>query len=577
MPVPYSSALASLNVWLLSLLPDSGYLGASSLDGVLVSDSVESLCHNSFTADDVIVLIARQLDNDLLGKLESIQQVASCAALLVALKAEQAEQAEQDYIWLLKTDVQEIILAKDISTPHWQQSILLAHARKRHESQLKRFSRYDSLTQLPNRTLFYERLEHGLVQGQRKQQDMGVVFLDLDRFRVVNDVYGHQVGDNLLKACAKRMQMAVRRSDTLARLGSNNFAVILDDVSGNSVLEGIADKLRLCFNEPYNICGNEIFVSISLGMQLASQAGYDAGELVRHAELALHQAKSNGPNTSQLYQHQELPGDKARMTLESSLHHALEREQLHLVYQPQVDINQQSFTGVETLLRWTHPLLGNVPPSVFIPILEDTGLIERFGEWVLRSACEQFRIWLQQGVVSPSAKLSVNLSPRQFRRHDLGEQIRKTLCDTCLPPGSLTLEVTEGMLMANLDQGIELLAEMRRLGVSVAVDDFGTGYSSLSYLKDLPIDYLKIDRVFVKDIVTDGNDAAIANSIIVLAHNLGLKVVAEGVESKETLNILEGFGCDQYQGYLFSKPVLADDIPVLANHCSGEQPGQCQL
>ena len=547
---------------LLSELPVPAVLTSGE---VTLLECPDEICSNLADLGGIILVLAEQLNSELRASIERAQLTLADAGIVVALP--QSELNEINCVRLIELGVQELVALETMAPSQWLHHIRQARARKNHETQLKRFSHYDPLTQLANRSLFQDRLEHNLIQNQRRNRGTGVLFLDLDRFRVVNDIYGHHIGDQLLIACAERMLEKIRRSDTLARLGSNNFAAILDDVDDEQGMNLVADKISRAFNEPFEVAGHEIFISVSIGMQLASRVNYEVGELVRHAELALHDAKRNGRNACVLYQGNSSPADKVRLGLESALHHALERDELYLAYQPQVEVDGNHFYGVETLMRWRHPVLGNVPPTVFIPVLEDTGLIDQFGLWAIETSCRQFAQWLSQGQVPPTAKVSVNLSPRQFRQPDLAQQIKNALETTGLPPQRLTLEVTESMLMNNLDQGVEVLAHLRQLGVAVAIDDFGTGYSSLSYLKDLPIDYLKIDRVFVKDIVTDANDAAIANSIIGLAHNLGLKVIAEGVEDAEILEMLRVFGCDQYQGFYFAKPVVADEIPGLAGRC----------
>ena len=545
---------------LLSLLHEQAIPAALYDEPFLRVDDMDELGSELTGHSDSVLLLADSLGSELSAAIERVQLTMPNAAIVVAL----ANRPNRDAIrQLILSGVQEVVALELESIAAWQDVLHIARSRKHHESQLKRFSHYDPLTQLANRSLFQDRLEHSLLQSQRRERGMGILFLDIDRFRVVNDIYGHHIGDQLLVACTQRMLEKVRRSDTLARLGSNNFAVLLDDIADAEGMQRVADKLSSAFNRPFTIAGYEIFISVSIGMELAARVDYELGQLVRHAELALHQAKRNGRNASLIYQGDRSPADKVRMGLESALHHAMERQELHIVYQPQAVVDSGVFVGVEALLRWQHPVLGNVPPSVFIPVLEDTGLIESFGQWVLEQSCQQFADWVSAGHLSTRTKLSVNLSPRQFRQGDLVHQVQRALNNSGLPAQCLTLEVTESMLMNNLDQSVEMLTQLRQLGMSVAIDDFGTGYSSLSYLKDLPIDYLKIDRVFVKDIVDDANDAAIANSIIGLAHNLGLKVIAEGVEEAETLEMLRLFGCDQYQGYFYSKPAQPDEVMKL--------------
>jgi len=443
---------------------------------------------------------------------------------------------------------------------------ILQHAiiRKQVEYQTRHLAHYDALTGVANRTLFQDRLDHSLLHARREGHVVGLLTIDLDRFSVINEHYGHDVGDQLLKLFARRLSDIVRRSDTVARLSGNNFAVLLEQMANEHVITGVAEKLCSAFNEPYFIRDHEIFCSISIGIELASRVDYEGSQLLRHSELALRQAKQDGRNDYRFFIANLNPPDMVRASLESALHHALERKELSLQYQPQIRVRDKQFIGTEVLLRWTHETLGAISPAIFIPALEETGLINKVGEWVLASACRQHQEWVRKGALPSDSKLSVNLSPRQFRQRDLADRILQVLEVTQMKPELLTLEITEGVLMDNLQQGIDMLGRLRGIGVSIAIDDFGTGYSSLAYLKDLPIDYLKIDRIFVKDIVEDKNDAAIANSIIALAHNLGMEVIAEGVEDPNVLGILQAFGCDHYQGFFFSRPVDPDEIPMLA-------------
>lgn len=513
----------------------------------------------------VFCLSAMRYSGRLEAAVERVRLMLPEAPLVVLLEHLSDEET------LIRAGVQEVLSLYQAQSGVMLHAMRMAIARRQYDLEQKHAAHHDPLTGLPNRGLFQDRLDHCLVQNQRRGQEVSLLFVDLDRFRVVNELHGHPFGDRLLMACAQRLQQTLRRCDTVARLGGNGFAVILEvagDQESVQVSTAVAQKIRAAFQQPFSIDGEEIFSTVSIGIELASRVSYDAGQLVRNAELALHQAKREGRNVSHVFCHRSSPANKIRVGLESALHHALEREELRLVYQPQVSVSDQSYTGVEVLLRWEHPVLGDVSPSVFIPVLEETGLIERFGEWVLRNACRQYADWLSRGLVPADTKLSVNLSPRQFRQRDLADSIPQLLADTGLPPQNLTLEITESTLMYNLSHGVQILNRLRQLGVSVAIDDFGTGYSSLAYLKDLPIDYLKIDRMFVQDIVTDTHDAAIASSIINLAHNLGLKVIAEGVEDSTMLDVLAVFGCDQYQGFYFARPVSADDIPALIARCA---------
>lgn len=465
---------------------------------------------------------------------------------------------------LLELGIQDIWSLSELNERLMSRVMQHAITRKQVEYQTRHLAHYDSLTGVANRTLFQDRLDHSLLHARREGHVVALLTIDLDRFSVINEHYGHDIGDQVLKQFARRLADIVRRSDTVARLSGNNFAVLLEHMTNEHVITGVAEKLCSAFNEPYFIADHEIFCSISIGIELASRVGYDGSQLLRRSELALRQAKQDGRNDFRFFMADLHPPDMVRASLESALHHALERQELSLQYQPQVKVNSKQFIGTEVLLRWTHETLGSISPAIFIPALEETGLINKVGEWVLASACRQHQEWIRKGALPVDAKLSVNLSPRQFRQRDLSDRILQVLEVTQMKPKNLTLEITEGVLMDNLQQGIDMLGKLREIGVSIAIDDFGTGYSSLAYLKDLPIDYLKIDRVFVKDIVDDENDAAIANSIIALAHNLGLEVIAEGVEDPSVLGVLQAFGCDHYQGFFFSRPVDPEEIPMLA-------------
>jgi diguanylate cyclase (GGDEF)-like protein len=465
---------------------------------------------------------------------------------------------------LFELGVQDVWALEDISDTLLPKLMHHAIVRKQVEYQTRHLAHYDGLTGVANRTLFQDRLDHSLLHARREGHVVSLLTIDIDRFSVINEHYGHDIGDQLLKQFARRLSDIVRRSDTVARLGGNNFAVLLEHMTNEHVITGVAEKLCSAFSEPYFIAEHEIFCSISIGIELASRVGYEGSQLLRHSELALRQAKHDGRNDYRFFIADLHPPDMVRASLESALHHALERKELSLQYQPQIRVSDKKFIGTEVLLRWSHETLGSISPAVFIPALEETGLINKVGEWVLASACRQHQEWIRKGALPSDSKLSVNLSPRQFRQRNLADRILQVLEVTQMKPELLTLEITEGVLMDNMQQGIDMLGRLRELGVSIAIDDFGTGYSSLAYLKDLPVDYLKIDRMFVKDIVEDKNDAAIANSIITLAHNLGMEVIAEGVEDSSVLGILQAFGCDHYQGFFFSRPVDPEEIPLLA-------------
>ena len=462
---------------------------------------------------------------------------------------------------LIELGAQEVVTAgSDLFTV-----IEVARARKNREFELQHYLYFDGLTQLANRQLFQDRMEHSLAQHKRSRADLALMILDLNRFKRVNDEHGHLQGDALLQAVADRLRGCTRSSDTLARIGSNTFAVIAGNLGGRSVAS-VAEKLMDQFRQPFTLDCGDVFVTASMGIELGSAVTYDAVQIIRRAELALHEAKRRGGN-HYCINDQPRPADRIRLSLEGSLYQALERGEIYLEYQPQVSIDGRQFLGVEALMRWTHPELGGVSPAIFIPVLEETGLIEDYGIWCLEQACSQFRQWLEAGQVTASSRVSVNLSARQFRQENLAGCILDVLDATGLSPTNLTLEITKTMLMQNHGQAVTVLSELREAGVAIAVDDFGTGFSSLVYLKTLPIDYLKIDKAFIRDISSSRDDEAIASLIIDLAHNLNLNVVAEGVESQEALTMLGQLGCDQYQGFFFARPVAPDQIPALVARC----------
>jgi diguanylate cyclase (GGDEF)-like protein/PAS domain S-box-containing protein len=428
--------------------------------------------------------------------------------------------------------------------------------RLRTEQKLLHLAHYDVLTGLPNRVLFYERLKQALVQARRNRWITGVMFMDVDRFKNINDTLGHDVGDELLRQVSQRLAASVRSSDTVGRLGGDEFAVVLADLATREDASLVAQKIMKNFNEPFRLSGAEIFVTISIGITLAPDDGTEQEALIKNADAAMYRAKEEGRNTFRYY----TPDMSARalrlLTLEGSLRRALERDEFLLHYQPKTAVATGAITGVEALLRWRHPDRGLVPPGEFIPVLEETGLIVQASEWVLNAVCKQLRQWQQAGIaVLPVA---VNLSAREFLAPDLARTIKRILDSHAIAPSLLELEITESSLMVNPQEAARTLEYLKSLGVGLAIDDFGTGYSSLSYLKRFPLDALKVDRSFVRDITSDANDAAITLAVISMAHSLGLKVVAEGVENAAQLAFLAQHGCDQVQGFFLARPMDAD-------------------
>jgi diguanylate cyclase (GGDEF)-like protein/PAS domain S-box-containing protein len=448
--------------------------------------------------------------------------------------------------------------------------------RKEVESQLRFLAYYDGLTRLPNRVLFLERLNLALRAADRKGQVVALLFLDLDRFKDINDTFGHSVGDRLLSIVAERLRKCLRSSDTLARgdplasrdtvarLGGDEFTVSITDVVRVEDAARIARRMLESLEEPIRLDEHELFVTGSVGISVFPHDGLDAETLLKNADSAMYHAKEAGRNQYQFYNPTMSASALRRLSLENSLRRAIERDELVLHFQPLVDADTERIFGAEALVRWKHPELGMVPPADFIPLAEETGLILPIEEWVLRHACREAKAWQVEG--APALKISINLSARQFRERRLIDNMKRVLHEAGLDPRCVELEITESALMRHTEEAIGTIRGLKSLGLRIALDDFGTGYSSLSYLTRFPIDTLKIDRLFVKDIVSDTAGAAITAAIISMATGLRMEVIAEGVETREQLAELRKRGCRLMQGYLFGRPVPAADFRRLLEH-----------
>ena len=433
--------------------------------------------------------------------------------------------------------------------------------RKHAEERLARLAHYDPLTDLPNRDLFRDRLTQAMQRARRHNRLLALLFLDLDNFKDVNDTLGHSAGDQLLKQIGARLQRCLRGEDTVGRLGGDEFTILIEDLESIEQLQVVLDKLLRELAIGVTLGGTEVFVTASIGATLYPLDDADAESLLKQADAAMYQAKSSGRNNYQFYSHELQLRIAHRLGLANDLRRAVERGELYLDYQPQIDVESGAVTCVEALVRWHHPREGMLSPAVFIPIAEQTGQIAALGDWVLQTACRQCSEWRARGIVG--ARVAVNVSARQFRLSNLVRTIRSAIEDTGLPADALELEVTEGLMMENLVAAEDILRELKGMGVTLAVDDFGTGYSSLAYLKHLPLNCLKIDRSFVRDLPQDADSAAIARSILAMAHHLGLSVVAEGVETREQYEFLVQEGCDAVQGFLFARPLPPDDVERL--------------
>ena len=431
----------------------------------------------------------------------------------------------------------------------------------RYQEQLEYQANYDSLTRLPNRNLLRDRLQHALIVARRHHKGVAVVFIDLDGFKNVNDSLGHSVGDRLLGVVAERLARCARASDTVARHGGDEFVIVMTDTVDEQSLIAWMERVRASISEPVWLDGTELYVGCSMGASLFPQDGDDTETLMKKADLAMYRAKDMGRNNFQFYQPEMNVSAGARLNLERRLRRALRDNEFLLHYQPQVDIVTGQIVGMEALVRWRDPEVGLIPPSSFIPVAEECGLIGPLSEWVMREACRQNKAWQDEGL--PPARVSVNLSARQFQHHDIAKVVTQILAETGLEPQYLELELTESTIMRNAEEAVLMLNSLHALGIGLAIDDFGTGYSSLSYLKRFPVDRLKIDRSFVSDIGTSGDDETITSAIIALAHSLNLQVIAEGVETSEQLDFLKERACDEMQGYFFSKPMPTDAIPAL--------------
>jgi len=433
--------------------------------------------------------------------------------------------------------------------------------RKATEERIHHLAHFDILTGLHNRLSFNGQLKNAIARAKRANKKMAILYLDLDNFKVINDASGHSVGDLLLKSVANRLKIVLRDEDTIARLGGDEFVILLPNIEQGQSAGSVADKILFVMNKPILLESTELVVTCSMGISIFPENGDNADTLLKNADVAMYRAKDTGRNMFQFFNNDMNTQAHERLLLLSDLRKALENDEFILHYQAQIDIHSGKILGCEALIRWHHAQKGMIPPNKFISIAEDSGLIKEIGNWVIREACTQQQRWYKAGL--PELQMAVNLSGRQFSNQQLIHEIKRIIDDTGIKPKHLELELTESTIMENVDENIETLQQLKEMGVQLAIDDFGTGYSSMAYLKRFPINRLKVDQSFVRDIVDDADNTVIVNAIISLGHNLHMNVIAEGVETIEQLTFLKQNGCDMVQGYYFSKPIIASEFETL--------------
>jgi diguanylate cyclase (GGDEF)-like protein len=463
-----------------------------------------------------------------------------------------------DDLEVIRQGAADYLSKQELNVSILKRSVRYAIERKKIEQRLLTLSHYDPLTGLANRNLFYLKLTDGIIQSLRGNKLLALFFLDLDHFKEINDTLGHPAGDRLLQDVSTRLRKTTRASDTVARLGGDEFAIIATQLNNETEIGLLAGKLIASFKEPFNINNNQITSHTSVGIAICPIHGDDPDELLRHADLALYQAKAAGRNVFKFYDSELDARAQEYRALEQEMRYALRHRDFTLHFQPMFSTNGQSVLGVEALVRWNHKTRGMISPNDFIPLAESSGLILPLGEQILEMACDQINRWQQLGL--PEILVAINLSPAQFRDPDLIEKIVETLQIKGVTARRIELEITENTLMDTGPDVIERLTKLHNMGIKLAIDDFGTGYSSLSYLKKFPVHKLKIDRVFIKDVIIDKDDATIARSIIHLGQAMNLDVIAEGVETEAQLDFLRKEGCQQVQGFLFAKPMSNDAL-----------------
>ncbi|HKO89133.1 MAG TPA: EAL domain-containing protein [Burkholderiales bacterium] len=561
-------------------LGKQGLLGLLGTDGVFRARRTGNRVHTGETTNYGALVGETQPDVTdpvmLFTILDDVQRYMTArelyefpVAVVVGLSQEEqlakVEQSKQRYLWWASFgSVLIVLLMSILGRMSWQ----LARSRVReteaavaHAKRVEYLAFHDGLTGLPNRSLFSKLLIQSIAQAQRHNRHLGVLFLDLDRFKGINDTLGHDAGDELLREVANRLKSCLRESDTVARLGGDEFVVLLAELADEKYAAIVANKILVATAKPFLLLGNEFTVTASVGISIFPQDGTDEQTLTKNADIAMYHAKERGKNNYQYFSQALGSNVLGRMALEGSMRQALQRNEFQLHYQPKRNLGDSSVSGVEALLRWQHPDLGLIAPMQFLPVAEETGLIVPIGKWVIRAACEQNMAWQHQGFAPLS--IAVNISPRQFFDDQLLPDIQVILKTTGMAPPLLELEITEGLLMHDVEKAMRVLMALKQTGVRIAIDDFGVGYSSLATLQRFPIDTVKIDRSFIRDAAEGGDQKSLTGAIIAMGRSLSLNIVAQGVETKEQADYLRDRACDELQGFYFDQPAPAEQLTPL--------------
>ena len=525
--------------------------------------SAEDYLHSDAT--DLVLLDLSLPDCNGLDCINKIQLIDRTLAIVVLTGLD-----DQDFaIKTMQHGAQDYLVKGESDGQLMLRAIHYAIERKQIEQRLTLLAHFDSLTGLANREYFNITFTRAVEQAKRRKQTLGLMFLDLDHFKEINDSLGHLMGDKLLVCVAERLKTCVRSIDFIARLGGDEFVIILDDIQTSKTTSHIAEKILSALSAPVDLNNQEVFISSSIGITLYPDDALNVNDLLKHADIAMYKAKDKGRNNFQFYTPELNANFIQTMTLKNDLRGAIDRHELFLYYQPKINILDNKIVGAEALLRWRHPIRGMVPPNEFIPVAEQSGLIFGIGQWVISEAIKQTKKW--QDKLLPNFGMAINLSVKQFQNRELVDFINTEITKLSVAASTIELEITESLLMEESQQEHEILQELSNKGFKISMDDFGTGYSSLSYLKRFTIDVLKIDRSFICDVMSNPDDAEIVKAIIVMAHALKLTVVAEGVENKEQLGFLKQLHCDQTQGFLVSKPIPALEFEQLFKQENGRK------